>query len=71
MDYIVERIEENFVILELPDRSHRTVLLDRFLDPVTEGDVVFQDGKFYRTDVLKTVKRREEMVKKTRRLFGE
>jgi hypothetical protein len=69
-DWIVDRIEENIVVLELPDRSHKSVQKELFSWPVKEGDVVSWDGTQYQYDEKQTVERRNRLLQKSKRLFS-
>ena len=53
--WIVDRIENNIVVLEANDKTHLDVPLSLFPDTVKEGDVVIlrEDGT-YKTDEAKT-----------------
>lgn len=70
MELIVERIAEDFVILELDDRSHIHVPKAFFSELPREGDIVLktEDGR-YRIDAEKTAQRRQMLAERTKRLF--
>ncbi len=69
MEYIVDRIEEHLVVLELPDRSHQMVELNCFSSEVKEGDVVQKIDGLYIVDQQRTQQRRAEIQELTKHLF--
>ena len=69
--YIVDRTEGNQVVLETERREHLIVGKECFLKLPADGDVVYQDGDYYRIDVQKTQQRRNYLAERTRRLFGK
>lgn len=71
MEYIVERIAIDTVILEAPDRSHLSVSIALLPCGIKEGDLVLYDeADGYRIDEKKTEERRLMMAEKQRKLFG-
>lgn len=70
-EWIVERIEGEFVVLELFDKSHCTEHKSQFPQNLREGDVVFLDDQGYHIDQEKTQNRREQMIKLQKKLFGK
>lgn len=70
--WIVDRIENNIVVLEAMDKSHSDVSLSLFPDTVKEGDVVIlrEDGT-YKTDEMKTKARKAKLFEMQKKIFGE
>ena len=70
--WIVDRIENNIVVLEAMDKSHSDVSLSLFPDTVKEGDVVIlrEDGT-YKTDEAKTKVRKAKLFEMQEKIFGE
>ena len=70
--WIVDRIENNIVVLEAMDKSHSDVPLSLFPDTVKEGDVVIlrEDGT-YKTDEAKTKARKAKLFELQKKIFGE
>lgn len=70
--WIVDRIENNIVVLEANDKTHLDVPLSLFPDTVKEGDVVIlrEDGT-YKTDEAKTKVRKAKLFKMQKKIFGE
>ena len=70
--WIVDRIENNLVVLEAMDKSHSDVSLSLFPDTVKEGDVVIlcEDGT-YKTDEEKTKARKAKLFEMQKKIFGE
>ena len=70
--WIVDRIENNIVVLEAMDKSHSDVSLSLFPDTVKEGDVVIlrEDGT-YKTDKEKTKARKAKLFEMQKKIFGE
>lgn len=70
MEYIVDRLEENLVVLECEDQSHLTVPAENLPDGVKEGDIVsFSAEKGYQIEREKTNLRRLALFKKQEKLF--
>ncbi|MGI5959541.1 MAG: DUF3006 domain-containing protein [Massiliimalia sp.] len=70
-EWIVDRIEGEFVVLELFDKSHCREHKSQFPQNLREGDVVFLDDQGYHIDQEKTKNRREHMIKLQKKLFGK
>ena len=70
--WIVDRIENNIVVLEAMDKSHSDVPLSLFPDTVKEGDVVIlrEDGT-YKTDEMKTKARKAKLFEMQKKIFGD
>ena len=66
--YIVDRIEENFVILESKSGVNLEVPTDE-LPEVKEGEVVIFENGRYTLDAEETEKRRKIIEEKMRKLF--
>ena len=70
--WIVDRIENNIVVLEAMDKSHSDVSLSLFPDTVKEGDVVIlREGGTYKTDEAKTKARQAKLFEMQKKIFGE
>ena len=68
---IIDRFEDGFAVCEREDLSHVNVDVRLLPDGAKEGSVIdFSDG-VYTIDEAETLKRRREMSKKLRRLFGK
>lgn len=65
MEYVVDRIENNMVLLELPDGSCVDVS-KKLLPDVKEGDIVN-----ITVDSQKAEKRKEELKKRANRLWKD
>ncbi len=59
---IIERIEEDIVIIELEDGKHIEVSKNNFPENIKEGDFVFESEDVYFIDVGKTVNLREKIT---------
>ena len=71
MRLIIDRFEDGFAVCEREDLSHVSVEAGLLPDGAKEGSVIdFSDG-VYTIDEAETLKRRREMSKKLRRLFGK
>lgn len=70
--WIVDRIENNIVVLETKEKTHLDVSLSLFPDAVKEGDVVVlcEDGT-YKTDEMKTKARKAKLFEMQKKIFGE
>ena len=70
--WIVDRIENNIVVLEAMDKSHSDVSLSLFPDTVKEGDVVIlrEDGT-YKSDKEKTKARKGKLFEMQKKIFGD
>ena len=67
--YIIDRIEDEFAVLEKEEGG--TFDVKRQLIPGgKEGDVVLFDGESYHIDADETVKRKEIIEEKMRKLFA-
>ena len=62
MDMIIERIEEDIVIIELEDGKHIEVSKNNFPENIKEGDFVFESEDNYFVDVDKTANLREKIT---------
>ena len=71
MRLIIDRFENGFAVCEREDLPHVRVEAGLLPDGAKEGSVIdFSDG-VYTIDEAETLKRRREMSKKLRRLFGK
>lgn len=70
--WIVDRIENNIVVLETKEKTHLDVSLALFPDAVKEGDVVIlcADGT-YKTDEAKTKARKAKLFELQKKIFGD
>ena len=70
--WIVERIENNMVVLETKEKIHIDMPLSRFLGGVQEGDVVClsSDGVF-KTDDAATKARKAKLYEMQKKIFQE
>lgn len=70
--WIVDRIENNIVVLEANDKTHLDVSLSLFCGSVKEEDVVVlcEDGT-YKTDEAKTKARKAKLFEMQKKIFGE
>ncbi|MBR6696450.1 MAG: DUF3006 domain-containing protein [Oscillospiraceae bacterium] len=59
---IIERIEEDIVIIELEDGKHIEVSKNNFPENIKEGDFVFKSEDNYFVDVDKTANLREKIT---------
>lgn len=59
---VVERIEENIVIVELDDGKYIEVSKNKFPDDIREGDFVFESEDVYFINVDKTVNLRKKIT---------
>lgn len=71
VQYIVERIMDELVILETPQRSHVYVPKTSFLTAMKQGDVVEQLEQGYAVNQEETERRRADMIRLTKTVFGE
>ncbi len=70
MEYIIDRIENGYAVLELPDLSHRTVPVMDLPDGAQEGDVLKQEKRSeWRIDQKATKKRRERIALLMEQIF--
>ena len=69
MDYIVERISDRFVILELDDCSHIHVPTEKCPPSVREGDILTRTDTGYEKNEQKTEERRHAMAQRMQALF--
>ena len=70
MKLIIDRLEGGFAVCEKEDLSHVNVDVRLLPDGAKEGSVIdFSDG-VYPIDEAETLKRRQTVSKKLRRLFG-
>ena len=70
MKLIIDRFEGSFAVCEREDLSHVRVEAGLLPDGAKEGSVIdFSDG-VYTIDEAETLKRRQTVSKKLRRLFG-
>ena len=60
---IIERIEEDIVIIELEDGKHIEVSKNNFPENIKEGDFVFESEDNYFVDVDKTMENWLEELK--------
>ncbi len=68
--YIIDRFEENFVVLE--KEKGGTIDVEKSLLPgAKKGDIVIEKGGKYFIDEKLTNERRESMMEKIRRLFDK
>ena len=72
MMIVVERIEENFAVLEITEtegrRQRKTVLLTELPDGVSEGDVLAETVEGFVVDTAQTRQRRLEAIRRLRHL---
>ncbi|MGN0519503.1 MAG: DUF3006 domain-containing protein [Candidatus Fimenecus sp.] len=70
--FIVDRIENDLVILESEKKTFLQVPLEDFISPVQEGSVVFvgADGK-YRADEAKTAARKAKLFQLQKNIFSD
>lgn len=59
--YIIDRIEGEFVIIEDDDLQMRTISLKEVKGDPKEGDVLVKDGEFFRVDFELTKLRRDKI----------
>ena len=59
---IIERMEEDIVIIELEDGKHIEVSKNNFPENIKEGDFVFESEDNYFVDVDKTANLREKIT---------
>lgn len=68
--YIVDRFEENFVVLEMKEGG--TVDIEKQLLPnAKKGDVVVFENGVYRTDEKLTLERKARISEKMKKLFAK
>ena len=60
--FIIDRIEENFVVSELDDGTMVNIPENKIIGDFKEGDVLVQEGEFFRVDSELTKKRKEEIA---------
>lgn len=70
--WIVDRIENNTVVLETKEKTHIDMPLSRFFGEVQEGDVVClsSDG-VYKTDDTATKARKAKLYEMQKKIFRE
>lgn len=66
--YIIDRFEGDFAVLE-SEKGGTIDVLKADLPHVEEGDVLVFENGFYRVDKEETLKRRELIAEKMRKLF--
>ena len=60
--FIIDRIEENFVVSELDDGTMVNIPENKIIGDFKEGDVLVQEGEFFRVDSELTKKSKEEIA---------
>ena len=70
--FIVDRLENDLVILESENKTFLQVPLTAFSSPVSEGGVVFvgADGKYY-VDDAKTATRKAKLFQLQKNIFAD
>ena len=68
MRYIIDRMEENYWVLEDPNRKMHWV--PKYLLPpdCREGDVLVEEGGIYRLDPQETARRKARLAQKLEKL---
>ncbi len=66
--YIVDRIEEGFVILQDENKKMSDIPKSEIPD-AKEGDIVILENSGYKIDAVQTQKRKEFMTEKMKRLL--
>lgn len=69
MKFVVERISEDFAILEKDDLSRIQVDISLLPSGLKEGNVLFYDGKEYHIDAEAEEQIRKRIVQKQRSIF--
>ncbi len=70
-EYIVDRLEEDYAVLEDGELGTKAVRLELLPEGVSEGDVVLLTESGYTIDMDRTRQRRQKIAGMIKRLFGE
>ena len=60
-NFIIDRIEGNFVVVEAEDEEMVNILKDSIVGNFKEGDVLEREGDFFKVNSELTKKRKEEI----------
>ncbi len=69
MRLVVERISENFVILEKEDMTHTEVEIGVLPEGIKEGNILVFDGEKYLVDYNDECETRRRIAEKQRAVF--
>lgn len=70
MKFIVERINEDFAILEKEDLSHLRVDIECLPENIKEGSILFsENGSSYEIDTVAELQTRNRIIEKQRGIF--
>ena len=68
MRYIIDRMEEDYWVLEDPNRKMHSVPKNLLPPDCREGDVLQESDGHYRRDLEETARRKAELAKKLEKL---
>lgn len=68
---IIDRIEADIAVCELPDRTMQHIPLSALPGGVREGDCLRPQGDGYRVDAEETERRRQQNAERLRRLLNK
>lgn len=69
--YIIDRIEDGFAVLETEEKEHLCFPVKNFPDAIREGDVLIWEENGFRIDTGLTEQRRERIAERLERLFSK
>ena len=69
MEYIVDRIEGDFAICEMSDKTMAEIQLNLLPENIKEGDIIINENGMFRIDISKTRTRKEFILKKMNSLW--
>ena len=70
-EYVVDRIENNYIVLEDKDLNFINIKKEEVLEDVREGDILIKVNNKYIIDYNKTKNRKEYINKKIKNLWEE
>ena len=71
IEYVVDRIENNYIVLEDKDLNFINIKKEEVLEDVREGDILIKVNNKYIIDYNKTKNRKEYINKKIKNLWEE
>ena len=70
-EYVVDRIENNYIVLEDKDLNFINIKKEEVLEDVREGDILIKVNNKYIIDYNKTKNRKDHINKKIKNLWEE
>lgn len=70
-EYVVDRIENNYIVLEDKDLNFINIKKEEVLEDVREGDILIKVNNKYIIDYNKTKNRKDYINKKIKNLWEE